>query len=166
MQVRRQHIQNHPAPADRQGTATVEFAVVVPLFLTLILGIAEMSNALNYSQNMSAAVREGGREAAGDLSKITPSGTTYNQKVINDVKNMLCASGIDPTKVTVTITYADGAKAGQTFDLSNSNNYLLYFKITAQVDYKDISSSLVKIMSGKKLTASAVFRLGYSTLSS
>lgn len=161
----------HPVPLcpqseDRQGTATVEFALVTPLFLTIVLGIGEMSCALSASQNLSTAVREGGRLAASNMSEQIPQGSTANAKVIQDIKNMLAASGIDSTTVNVTITYADGADAGKTFDLQDPNNYLKYFKITAKIDYSQVSMGLVHIMKGQSLSSSVVFRLGYSALSS
>jgi Flp pilus assembly protein TadG len=147
----------------RRGTATVEFAVTAPLFITILLGIAEMSRGLDAAQRLSVAVREGGREAASDMKGLVPSATTTNQKVINDIRNMLTAGGIDGSKVAVTITYADGSRAGQTFNLQDGNNYLQYFKVTATVPYEDIGAFPLRILKGKNLSASVVFRLGRSS---
>jgi hypothetical protein len=47
----------------RQGTAVVEFALVVPLFVILILGILEVGRALMVQQVLINASREGARGA-------------------------------------------------------------------------------------------------------
>src|SRR5690606_3091606 len=93
--------QTQQGQQNRDGTATVELAVVLPIFMTILLGIAEMSRGLDVSERLASAVRQGGRAAASDLSSVMPSGTTLNQKVINDIRNILTASGIDGEKVTV-----------------------------------------------------------------
>ncbi|SFJ31256.1 TadE/TadG family type IV pilus assembly protein [Planctomicrobium piriforme] len=166
--MRRTILQNPLRPRDnqRRGTATVEFAVTAPIFMAILLGIAEMSRGLDASQRLSAAVREGGREAASDISDSIPKGWTLNQKVTKDIQNMLTAGGIDGTKVTVTITYADGATAGQAFDLQLPANDLKYFKITATVPYGNVGIFPMRALKGKNLSASVVFRLGRSSLSS
>ena len=46
------------------GAAAVEFALVVPLLLVLVLGIAEFGRAYNMQTTLSGAAREGVREMA------------------------------------------------------------------------------------------------------
>lgn len=146
----------------RNGTATVELAVVLPIFMTILLGIAEMSRGLDVAERLASAVRQGGREAASDLSGQIPKGWTINQKVIKDIQNMLTASGLDGNKVVVTITSADGSSQGTPFDFQDPSNYLKYYRITATIDYSDVGL-FPRIMKSKKLTASVVFRLGRSS---
>ncbi|WP_437204701.1 TadE/TadG family type IV pilus assembly protein [Planctomicrobium sp. SH664] len=163
MQVRQTYPRNKPD--DRRGAATVEFAIVAPIFLSLILGISEMSRGLEVSQNLSAAVREGGRLGASDDKSVLSSGVTMNSKVITDIRNMMTATGIDGSKVAVTITHADGEQAGQPFNFADESNYLKNFRITAQINYSDASKIAGRIMKNKKLTSSIVLRLGRSRLS-
>jgi len=143
----------------RKGTATVELAVVLPVFMTILLGIAEMSRGLDVSERLASAVRQGGREAASDLTSQIPKGSTINQKVTKDIQNILTASGLDGSKVLVTILHADGSSQGAPFDFQNPDNYLKYYRITATVPYSDVGF-LPRILKNKKLTASVVFRLG------
>lgn len=164
MLIRRQPPQNAPSATDRRGTATVEFAMVAPLFLTLVLGIAEMSRALNASQILTAALREGGRLAAMDLDGMVASGSTSEAKVISDIRNMITASGLDGSKFTITIKHAEGTKAGQDFDFDDSANYLQYFKIAAEVKYSDVSFMPASVMTNQKLRGSIVLRMGRSSL--
>lgn len=48
---------------DERGAAMVEFALVVPLLLLLIFGIAEFGRAWNINQTLADAAREGARRA-------------------------------------------------------------------------------------------------------
>jgi len=144
----------------RRGTATVEFAIVAPIFLTLALGTWEMGNAVNASNNLTAAVREGGRLASMDFTGMMETDETPNEKVIRDVKAFVSAAGIPAAQVTVTITHADGANAGSTFDLANDDNYLGLFKIKATVPYSAISNFPTQFLGGQTLRAELVCRRG------
>lgn len=147
----------------RSGTASVELAIVLPLFMVIVMGIAELSRGLDVSERLSSAVRQGGREAASDIASHLPAGWTANKKVISDIRNMLTASGLRGDKVTITIVHADGDQAGQLFDLEDPNNYLKYFKVAATVPYSDVGL-LPSILKNRTLVASVVFRLGRSSL--
>ena len=46
----------------REGVAATEFAIVLPLFLTLVLGILEIGRSLETSTTMYSALREAGHE--------------------------------------------------------------------------------------------------------
>jgi len=142
----------------------VEFALVAPLFLMLLLGMAEMSRALDVSTNLSGAIREGGRLASMKNADKIPAGSTVSQKTISDIKNMLTAVGIDGQNVTVTIVHADGPNAGQPFDFSDPNNKLKHFRIDASVPYNDVSVFPLNFMDGKVLRNAIVFRLGQSEI--
>ena len=49
---------------DEHGASAVEFAMVVPLLLVLVLGIAEFGHAFQVHGTLSAAAREGARVMA------------------------------------------------------------------------------------------------------
>lgn len=53
----------------RAGQALVEFALVVPLLLLLLLGIVEFARAWNVHQVLTDAAREGARETVVDNGK-------------------------------------------------------------------------------------------------
>jgi hypothetical protein len=95
--------------------------------------------------------------------KLVP-GQTPNQKVIQDIRAFLAASGIPSSYATVTLTHADGAKVGQTFDLANPDNYMQLFKVKATVPYGQISLFPTNFMAGQTLRAELVFRRGRSTI--
>jgi hypothetical protein len=48
---------------NRRGQALVEFALVLPLILLLVVGMLEFARAWNLHQTLTDAVREGARRA-------------------------------------------------------------------------------------------------------
>jgi len=144
----------------------VEFAVTAPLFIIILLGLIEMSRALDVTQRLSMAVREGGRAAASDIRDRIPPGTTLNQKITADIRNMLVAGGVNGNDITIAITHVDGPRQGQVFNLSDENNSLGYFQVRATVPYEKVGLFPSRIMKGKDLTATVIFRLGRNALSS
>ncbi|MBX3443123.1 MAG: pilus assembly protein [Planctomyces sp.] len=146
--------------SDRRGTATVEFAVIAPLFVTLALGTWEMGTAVTASNNLTASVREGGRLASMDFTGKLAQNQTPNQKVIQDIRAFLSATGIPGAQTTVSITHADGALAGQEFDVSSPDNYMQLFCIRVTVPYSAVSLFPNRFMSGQTLRAELTCRRG------
>lgn len=148
------------AMSDRRGVAAVEFALVAPVFLALILGMVAVRRAVHTSNIMDAALAQSGRLASMDADLNLPSGMTLNDKIILDVRNFLRASGIenDETNLTVTITRADDADGvpldpmpnppsdGAEFDLSDPNNRNRLFRIGIEIPDGATSTKLTDIM--------------------
>jgi hypothetical protein len=153
-----------PEQNPRRGSATVELAVMVPLFLTLLLGAVEMGSAISTTQKLHGALRDGGRLASMDYSGILAKDVDPNAKVKQDIRNFLTAEGIPGDKVTLKIVHAGGGLDGQTFDLTSKSNYLKLFRIEAAVPYSEVSTFPLKFMSGQTLTAQLTFRKGRVTL--
>lgn len=148
----------------RRGASTVEFAIVVPLFITLTMGTIQTGIQISAANTLTTALREAGRLASMDYTSRLQPGQTINQKVVQDIKNFLTAEKIDGNQVTITITAADGTNAGSTFDLSNSANQLSMFKINAVVPYSAISSVTFFPHTNTTISASIIYRKGKNTL--
>ncbi len=146
--------------SDRRGAALVEFAIISPVILALVLGVVEMGTALEASNKLTSALREGGRLAAMDWTDIVPNGVTPNDKVMTDIKNFLEASGVPSDQVAISMTFAEGANQGNLFDLADPDNMNELFQISASIDYSAVSSFPAHLMSGQTLTASIVLRAG------
>jgi Flp pilus assembly pilin Flp len=97
-----------------RGASAVEFALIVPLLLSLVLGIAEFGHAFQVQGTLSAAAREGVRvmalqndQAAGKAavraatSMLHPSVTDAQM----DFTPESCPAGGGTQLVTLTITY-------------------------------------------------------------
>jgi Flp pilus assembly protein TadG len=72
MRTRRNTRANRRSPRE-SGAVAVEFALVLPIFLVLVLGIAEFSRAFNIQVSLSEAGREASRYAAIHCSESTYS---------------------------------------------------------------------------------------------
>jgi hypothetical protein len=142
----------------------VEFALLAPIFLGLVLGVVEMGEAIDTSQLLTSAVREGGRLATMDWSGSLPEGTTVNQKVITDIRNFLSASGLPGDQLDIQITSASGTDAGQTFDLGDPDNDLRLFKIEVKIPFEQATSYHAMMMRGHVMKGSLTFRAGRSLM--
>ena len=150
--------------AGRRGAAAVEFALVAPVFVALVIGAIQTGFNLDSTTKMYAAIRQSGRLASLDYdSKLLPN-QSINAKIIQDIKNSLTAEGLPGNKMAVSITYADGDKEGSSFDLGDPNNDLLNFRIGVAVNYSDVNSKSVLPSNMNSLNASVVFRKGRSAL--
>jgi len=148
--------------SSRRGAAMAEFALLAPLFVTLTLGTIQTGLAIDATQRIENAAHGGGRLAAMDFSDKLLSNQSGNQKVIQDIKNILAVDKIPANQVTVTITHAEGAQAGSTFDLSDKNNDLKLFRIRVEVPYTAACAITFMPHASTKLTGTAVLRKGRS----
>ncbi|MEV8147764.1 TadE/TadG family type IV pilus assembly protein [Arthrobacter sp. NPDC080073] len=82
------------------GAVAVEFALVLPIFLVLVLGIAEFSRAFNIQVSLSEAGREASRYAAIHCSE-----STYNASSAQDA-GVAAAPSVSLTRTNITITYS------------------------------------------------------------
>jgi Flp pilus assembly protein TadG len=87
-----------------QGQALVEFALVMPLLLILIISVFEFGRAWNLHQTITDAAREGARKAVVADASVTQDSVTVA------VRDRIAASGFDPASATVTLP--DGFHAG------------------------------------------------------
>jgi Flp pilus assembly protein TadG len=100
-----------------RGASAVEFAMIVPLLLALVLGIAEFGHAFSVQGTLSSAAREGARamalqndQAAARAAVRTAAATvdpgiTNAQIAITPASCPLTGGTAATTFVTVTISY-------------------------------------------------------------
>lgn len=102
-----------PSRGER-GAAAVEFALVVPLLLLLVLGIAEFGRAYNTSATLASAARTGARTmalensagAARTATQAAATGLSLSTSQIAVTPSSCPASSTGSTTlVTVSITY-------------------------------------------------------------
>jgi len=85
------------------GQALVEFALVIPLLLLLILGLVDFARAWNTKQVLTDAAREALRS-----SVVANPNFTYNA-LVGLVDDALVRASLDPQRAQITV---DGWKAG------------------------------------------------------
>lgn len=88
---------------DRSGQALAEFAVLIPFFLLLAVGVYEFGAAFQTHQVMTNVAREGAR-----VSVLRDSSDADVREV---VRNRLLASGLDPERALVSLR-CDGEDGG------------------------------------------------------
>lgn len=94
-----------------RGSVAVEFALILPILVAVLLGIVEFGSAYNTQITVTAAAREGAREmsiqgtpASAQLA-VRAASPSLNPKLTDKqivVTPAVCAPG---TNVTVTVTY-------------------------------------------------------------
>ena len=91
-----------------KGQATLEFALVIPLFVLVLVGTAETGILMHDYLLVQIAAREGARYGA-----VGHSESEIQQRVLDT------APSLDPAKFTIAVTNAQGDRGEQvTVDLS------------------------------------------------
>jgi len=107
-----------PLIGDKRGAIAVEFALVLPVLITILVGVIEFGNILFTRQMMVYAAREAARSyAVGEsnvaaaealaLTRLSDLTLTFNV----DVVETATAAGADVT-VTITVPMADATFVG------------------------------------------------------
>jgi len=86
-----------------RGATAVEFAIVAPLFLAMMVGVFELSRAMWIKASMQFAVEEAARFALVNTSSTSSDLESYVQTKLTD-------SGVGTAGMTFTVT-ADGSVA-------------------------------------------------------
>ncbi|MEO2048964.1 MAG: TadE/TadG family type IV pilus assembly protein [Pirellulales bacterium] len=151
-----------PPHTGRRGAVAVEFAVIAPLLLSIVVGLIELNRTYDVQNTLEAAAREGGRFASIDRTDMLDSGQTANQKLIQDVENFIASTGMDTEGLEVRVTDADDPSSD--FNLDDPANDLQLFQVRIEVPYSSISYTPVDPLSDYTLSASVTFRNGRSQL--
>lgn len=112
----------------RRGAVTVELAIVVSfVFLPLFLGLMEASRIYDVHNELSSAIRSGARLACMDRSDMLADGQSTNDKITQDIRNLLNANGLPGDDVDIYIAEPDCPEAP--FDLDDPDNDLELFQV-------------------------------------
>jgi len=139
-----------------KGAAAVEFAIVAPLFVTIVLGVSESSRLFEAKNQLSVAAREGARLAAMDRTGMLDNGVTTNSKIESDIQHFLTSNGLPGDQASVYIV--DPYDHTTTFDLDNSANDLKLFEVRVELPYSALSGIGGSTTQDWNLSAKIVFR--------
>jgi len=109
------------SPRPRRGAATVELALILPIFLLLCVGMIEFGRAFMVQQTLTSAAREGARFGA------LPG--TSNNEIETRVREFLAAGGVDPTVAQVDVS-------PQGLETASSGEQV---RVLVEVAYQDVS---------------------------
>ncbi len=150
--------------APRRGAATVEFALVAPVFLTIVMGATETSRMFNVQTQVAVAAREGARLAAMDRQDFLEPGECTNDKVVEDIRHFLSVNGLPGDFAVVTIvSYSDHLTP---FDFDNPDNDWVLFELHVAVPYSAVTNWYASIGGPSTMQATVVFRNGRARASS
>ena len=90
----------HKKLGTRMGSALVEMAFVLPIFVLLLVGLVEFSRVLMVKQVITNAAREGARAGATDLDDAGALSTALTVS-----ENYIVASGVLVASATVTPSF-------------------------------------------------------------
>jgi hypothetical protein len=159
-----QSARSSPAAAgNRKGAVAVEFAIVAPILVAIVLGMIELGRAFEMQNLLEVAAREGARFASMDRDGMLDPGESANDKLIEDVKNFLASNGIPRDDINVTVK--DFENPEDDFDLDDPDNDLRLFEVKIEVDWSSMSATPVSPSDDHPLSARVVFRNGRATIS-
>jgi len=94
----------------RRGVAIVEFAVVLPLMLILVVGLFEVGQLVRVRMVLDSAVREGCRQASiGQRRAMTPDPVNPINSIRDVIEGYLARSGINTEGLEVQILGEGGS---------------------------------------------------------
>lgn len=149
-------IRQRPSTRTRRGAAAVEFAIVAPVFVAIVLGVSQASRLFEAQNQMAVAVREGARLAAMDRTGLLSEGQTTNSKIATDIQNYLTANGLAGDQADVFIV--DPTDHTTMFDLDDPANDLALFEVRVELPYSSLSGDGDTLTDDWKLSAKIVFR--------
>ncbi len=103
----------------RRGAAAVEFALVLPLFVTVLFGVIEYGWVFYQNFNVASSVRDGLRVGVTVAQVASPD---PKATAVKRTQDLLTAVGINPASVTLNATY-NGTPPSKTLSLSASTPY-------------------------------------------
>ncbi|BBO30606.1 TadE/TadG family type IV pilus assembly protein [Lacipirellula parvula] len=148
-------------PAQRRGTAVVETAVVLPVYVLLLLGIIEFGHA-----TMVINLLQSGCRTAARMGSMQGPNT---DQVVARVRQTL-GSAIDANKVNVFVQDASSLDSGAVWPTTDAEVQALppmelteaeprqMFVVRASVNYNDVSVLPMPFLAGVTLDAQAFMR--------
>lgn len=140
----------------RRGAAAVEFAVMAPLFLAIMMGVSKASHLFELQNQLALAAREGARLAAMERTGLLAEGQTTNEKIADDVRNFLTANGLPGDAAEVAIGHAYNPR--KPFNLDDRANDSKLFELRVDLPYHAVSGYGKSPLSELTLSAQVVFR--------
>jgi TadE-like protein len=147
----------------RRAAATVEFALIAPVFLTVVMGTTETSRMFNVQTQVAVAAREGARLAAMDREDFLEPGECTNEKIIDDIKHFLSMNGLPGESAAVSIVHHSDHTTP--FDFDDPDNDWELFELTVSVPYTAVTSWYSSIGGSGSMVARVVFRNGRARMS-
>jgi Flp pilus assembly protein TadG len=137
----------------RSGVAAVEFALLLPIIMLILMGLWELGRLVEVQQLVDNAAREGARQASTGVFLDPTTATTrkiYATDVTNTVTNYLTRNGITTTGISVTFTDLTNPSVTDPYEA----NQLDQLQVTVTLPFDNVRWALLgKISSVSNLGA-------------
>lgn len=150
--------------ARRRGVAAVEFAVVLPLLLMLLVGIWELGRIIQVQIDLNNAARDGARLAA-QSSIVNSNGTitqirynTGTPNVVGAIQAHLIASGISNlSNLSIQLEFVQTVTGGAPTGSTTTDPYLgaknQRFRVRVTIPYANVRWTTLSLVHPNTLTA-------------
>ncbi|MEZ6065049.1 MAG: TadE/TadG family type IV pilus assembly protein [Planctomycetaceae bacterium] len=136
---------------ERSGAATVETALVLPVFFMVMLGIVECGRAFMISQLLTNAAREGGR-----IAVMNGSSNTEVELTIEDIAQR--TAGIAPADLDITLNVHEHAgNPSASNEVANARKRDLC-EVIVRVNYDKVNLLPIRYLTGAQLVGQAAMR--------
>jgi Flp pilus assembly protein TadG len=139
------HRKQRGSDRKRRGAAAVEMAFVLPVFITVVLGIIELGRGMMIGQLVTNAAREATRLAIID-------GCTDSQVTTAAKSSLNSTAGVSTGSVSVSISVTG---AGSSVSTAQPRDLI---SVTVSVPYSAVSWLPPKYMAGKNVSATCAMR--------
>lgn len=144
MARRRDRTVVHRAARGARGAALVEFALIVPIFLVLVMGIIDFAMAFNDYNSLRSGVAEAGRQAAvGNYATSSCSGSSVQELVCMTESR----TELDPARVRVHIDLPTTYTVGESV------------KVCAMYRLESVTGMFDAVLENKTIKAETEMRL-------
>ncbi|MEE9964449.1 MAG: pilus assembly protein [Propionicimonas sp.] len=143
---------------DRErGAAAVEFALVLPVLVMILLGIIDFGMVTNAQAIMGNAARDGARAASlgGSADKACKAALKASTTLIGFSDTGTCSSSVP--SVTVTCQKPDGANCSSAYDTSKEIGGTAV--VSVNYVYKWVSPAIFGLPGSTTITKSAYMRI-------
>jgi Flp pilus assembly protein TadG len=128
-------------------------ALIAPIFVAIMAGLAHVSRIVDAQTQLTTAARLGARLATMDRSDLLSEGQTTVQKITQEVRTFLTASGLPGNEAEVFVV--DPADHTTAFDLDDPANDMELFELRVELPYADVSGIASETWT---MSAKVVFR--------
>jgi Flp pilus assembly protein TadG len=127
--------------ANRRGAAMTEAAFILPVFLTLCLGMIDLGIAVFQNTAVAEASRQGARIASvhgalapddgsgtawGPSADLNAAGNSTSDPIVVAIRNAGALAGLNPANVTISVQWPTGGNSvlhGDTVEVTVSANW-------------------------------------------
>jgi Flp pilus assembly protein TadG len=125
-----------------EGAELLEFAMVLPVILVMLIGLLDFSNAYNVKQKLATAAREGARTGASQPNYYDSSSPPSLPAIKDVVTSYLTTAGFDTSFINSTLTYDSTTHTG-TYYTTGSTGTTYGLKIELFYHFADTSGTSI-----------------------